>query len=83
MVLNLYSIFDKKAAAYIPPFFMHNDQVALRACANCVADPTHQWHMNPGDYDLYRLGIFDDASGEIVPDMQFIVSLTTFVEVKQ
>nr|DAV55806.1 MAG TPA: DNA binding protein [Microviridae sp.] len=66
MILHIYSIFDNKARAYLPPFFMVNDQVAYRAFADAVADPSHQFSKNPNDYCLYCIGSFDDSTGGIL-----------------
>lgn len=65
MILNLYSVFDIKAGAYIPPFYMQNDGMARRAFADSANDPNHQFCRNAEDYTLFRLGQFDDQSGRI------------------
>lgn len=67
MQLNAYSVFDNKAIAFIPPFFMVNDAVAIRNFADAVNDPTHAFHKNPDDYVLYRIGSFDDSVGVLEP----------------
>lgn len=83
MKLNVYSIMDNKAEAFLPPFFMHNDSVAMRAFADAVNDSTHQFFKNPNDYCLYRIGHFDDNTGVIVPAEGFdnLGLATTFKEI--
>jgi hypothetical protein len=65
MKLNVYSVFDSKAGAYIPPFFMQNDGVARRAFGDAANDVNHKFCAHAEDYTLFRLGTFDDATGVI------------------
>lgn len=64
-MLNLYSVFDQKAKAYLAPFAMTNDDVAMRAFADTVNDGESPMAKHPEDYTLIRLGTFDDDTGEI------------------
>jgi hypothetical protein len=73
--LNVYSVFDEKAGAYLQPFFMQNDNVALRAISNCLADPQHNFALNPSDYTLFLIGEWDDALGAISQTKKGIVNL--------
>lgn len=63
MILQAFSIYDSKAAAYAPPFFMARMELALRAFKDLVADPGSQVHKHPEDYSLYLVGEFDDNTG--------------------
>jgi len=67
MIMRAYSIFDSKAQAFLPPFFMLNDAVALRIFEECANDISHQFSKFPEDYVLYRVGDFHDDSGSFVP----------------
>lgn len=67
MILHAYSVYDLKGAAFAAPFFMHTDAIAIRMFSDTVADPSHPIARHPEDYQLYRLGDFDDATGQIVP----------------
>lgn len=71
MKLFAYSVFDNKANAFIPPFFLHNDSVAVRAFGNSVNDPEHQFFKNSGDYNLFRIGEFEDSTGVFTPLVTF------------
>jgi len=71
MKLCIYSVLDNKAQAFLAPFFMSNDAVALRAFADAANDPTHQFFKNPNDYCLYRIGAFFDDTGVIEADDVF------------
>lgn len=65
MKVNVYSIFDEKAAAYAPPFFMGHNGQAIRAFSDLVEDNKSAISRHPADYTLYKLGEFDDNSGVI------------------
>ena len=70
MKLNVYSIFDSAAKAYTNPFFMHNDGLAIRAFADNVnSEQENNISKHPDQFTLFRIGEFDDASGEIKTDI--------------
>jgi len=60
MKLEMFSVFDYKAAAFLPPFFMANGAVACRSFQEACNDPNSQFYKHPEDYTLYSLGHFDD-----------------------
>lgn len=66
MTLNIYSVYDVKADAYITPFFLPTDAMAIRAFADCVSDPAHRFGAHPEDYTLYKIGVFDISSGSLL-----------------
>lgn len=66
MLMGVYSVWDDKAAAFIPPFFFPHEAQAVRAFADCVNDPSHAFGRNPHDYTLFRIAKWDDASGLFV-----------------
>lgn len=67
MTLNIYSVFDNKAGIYARPFFARDDAEAIRAFAyNGKTD--NFMKSNLADYDLFKLGSFDDLSGDISID---------------
>lgn len=63
MKINVYSVFDVKAAVYANPFYMPNDAVAVRGFVGAVNSPESMLYKHPEDYMLYRLGTFDDSIG--------------------
>lgn len=65
MLHNIFSIYDVKAEAYLPPFFMNTKGQATRAIADCVNDINHQFHAHPEDYTIFHLGAFEDTTGVI------------------
>jgi len=66
MIYNVYSIFDSKAEAYLPPFILPKKAMALRTFSDCVNSDTHQFGANPADYTLFELGTFNDENGQFL-----------------
>jgi len=66
MRYEVFSIFDLKSALYSQPFFVANQAVAVRSFSDLVSDPGSQLHKHPGDYELRGVGVWDDASGELI-----------------
>lgn len=71
MKQRIFTIYDDKAKAYLPPFFLPEMGMATRAFSDCVNDPKHNFGLHPSDYTLFCCGIFDDKSGlfEIEPTL--------------
>ena len=67
MKLNVYSVYDSKAEAFLPPFFLPMEGQALRIFQNTANNKDHDFGRNPMDYTLFKLGEFDDDNGLLVP----------------
>lgn len=63
--LAMFSVFDNRAGAYMQPFFLPNEKMATRAMQDLMRDPTHTFGLNPQDFYLYTVGVFDQATGLI------------------
>lgn len=76
MKLMIYSVYDKKTNVYFPPNFAQNDADVLRQFRLRFQDEKNIVHHYPEDYDIYRIGEFDDWKGKIEPEDQpiFIVN---------
>lgn len=61
----IFSVYDNVAKAFIPPFFLPNEDMAKRAFSDAVNDEKHQFSQHPEDYSLYAVGSFDDTNGMI------------------
>lgn len=73
MKTRIFAVYDVKAAAYLAPFtFMENGQ-AIRAFTDTVNDVSTMMSKHAGDFDLFRLGYFDDSSGEFTNDREFLI----------
>jgi hypothetical protein len=66
MELQVFSVYDQKAKAFLPPFFFHNEGIARRTFMDMVNKKDHQWNAHPEDYTLFKIGRFDDNSGEMI-----------------
>lgn len=64
---KLFSIFDVKASAYLPPFSLPESAMAVRVFSDCVNSKDHQFGLHPGDYTLFELGTWDDSVGVLAP----------------
>lgn len=67
MIINVYSIFDRKALVYHLPYFAQTHAVAVRTLSDVVADPNTTFGRHPNDYVLYCIGRYDDAKGAMLP----------------
>lgn len=67
MKLKAFSIYDSKAFAYLPPYFMAEKGMAAREFTNAARDEKGRIGMNPEDYFLFCIGEFDDQTGVLVP----------------
>lgn len=72
MIHNVYTIFDSAAAAFLPPIFLHRDEMAIRAIRDAAKNPQHEFARNPADYTLFCIGSWDDNTGtiELLPAMR-------------
>lgn len=64
MIYEVFSIYDSKAEAYLPPFILPKVAQARRIFGDCVNSDDHQFGQNPADYTLFRLGTFNDEDGQ-------------------
>ncbi|WNK14451.1 MAG: nonstructural protein [Microvirus sp.] len=67
MKLNAYSVYDRKALQYHPPFFASTDGAAVRMLQDLVSDPASSISRHAGDYVLFRCGQYDDSNGSLAP----------------
>lgn len=65
MKLKMYCLFDSAASAFVQPFFMPNDGLALRAfSANINSKQETDITLHPEQFTLFRVGEFDDQTGK-------------------
>lgn len=67
MLLIMFSVYDSKAEAFLPPFFAPNDAMAQRMFASAANDQEHAFGRHAGDYTLFRVGEWNDADGIVCP----------------
>lgn len=72
MKLIIFSVFDSKGAFFGKPFFGMNEGSAIRDFGDGVNDGSikgNSWYAHPEDYSLFRIGTYEDATGEIIPEL--------------
>lgn len=72
MTLKIYAIKDTKVG-FMQPFYQTNNAVAIRSFTNAVnAEQTNNINQNIDDMELWHLGEFNDDTGEIKSDIQYL-----------
>lgn len=66
MILKIFSVYDSKAKAHLPPFFLPEEGMAIRTFKDCINSKEHQFGAHPEDYTLKQIGTFDDSSGVLL-----------------
>jgi len=75
MKLEVYAVHDTQVEAYMTPFFVQNDNVAIRSFQAVCSDPDSQVSKTPEHYSLFHIGTFDDSNGSIVCDVpRFLIN---------
>ena len=64
MIDQIFSVFDEKAEAYLPPFYLPQVAMAQRTFTDTVNNPESQIAKHPSDYHLFHFGEFDNVTGE-------------------
>lgn len=67
MIIQIFSVYDSKAEAYLTPLYFKTKGEAVRAMETTLRDPHHTFTMHPEDYTLFHLGDFDDNTGLVAP----------------
>lgn len=75
--VGIYTIFDNTFKAHNSPFGSRNDREALKVCRDILKAPDDSFTINADCLSLYRVGIFDQVTGVIVPEL---TKLVDFVE---
>jgi len=63
MELQMFTVYDSKAEAYLSPFFFPSRGQAVRAFGDMSNDQNHSFNKHPEDYTLFCLGTFEDETG--------------------
>lgn len=73
-----FSVYDRAAMAYAPPFFTHTRGLAERMFVELASDPQTTVGKHPADFELYEVGSFESDNGRL--EMVAPVMLTTAVQ---
>jgi len=63
MVTFCFAVLDRKAGFFVSPFFFPSIGQAVRAFQDLVSDSSTSISRHPGDYALFQLSSWDDATG--------------------
>lgn len=63
MIFGIYGLWDRKAHRYLSTFTETNDDTAKRNFDTIRKDNNTLFGKFPEDFELYRLGNFDDNTG--------------------
>ncbi len=66
MKTGIYSVFDVKAGAYMVPFFLATDAMALRGFSDLLLDAEHPFSAHAEDFTLFKVGEFTDVKGVVI-----------------
>lgn len=79
MIHVIYSVYDEKAAAYLPTFNAPTAGAAIRMIMDALGDPEHMLSKHAQDYTLYQLASFDNEAGDFANDKKVLM---TILEIK-
>lgn len=82
MKLQVYSIFDNAFCAYMQPSYYPTKLVAIREFSDQV-NKSEKLKEHAADYSLFKLGEFDDESGQFVNDLEKVANALEFLETHQ
>jgi len=79
MKLKAYTVYDSKAEAYLPPFFVQSRGLAIRSFTDAANSADHNFSRYASDFTLFELGEWDDSNSVFTPHPA-PVSLGTAIE---
>lgn len=63
--MQMFTIQDVRAEAFMRPFFMENEQTAVRAVGTMLVEQKDDLSKFPEDYALWRIGMFCTIHGTV------------------
>lgn len=71
-----YAIRDNLSEMYMTPVLFQNENVALRWFSGVVnsKEQNEVIYNNPADFELWKLGIYDNNTGDLVPMLEKIAT---------
>jgi len=65
MKLKMFALYDSKAEAFGPPFFLDTIGQAVRALMDIVNDNQSMVSRHPADFVLYEVGDYDSQTAVV------------------
>ena len=71
-----YAIKDNLSEMYMTPVLFQNENVALRWFSGVVnsKEQNEVIYNNPADFELWKLGIYDNNTGDLIPMLEKIAT---------
>lgn len=75
MIFTVCAIRDRAVDGFGQPIFVPHVGVAIRSFSDEVNRSDSTLHAHPEDYDLYKLGHYDDATGLLESESPMLLVL--------
>lgn len=70
----LFTVYDSKAANYLPPFVSRNHATALREFRDAVNQEGHAFNTHAEDFTLWHIGTFDSEKATLTQEIPTLVA---------
>ena len=74
MKQKIFTIYDSKADAYLTPFFLHKERMAIRVFSDCINDAEHMFGKHPEDYTLFQIGSWGDEKAKFLTNSPIVLA---------
>jgi len=64
MIKVVVAVRDSAMDSFMQPWYVPTNAVAVRAFQKEVNNPQSPMHDTPSDYELYKIGMFNEETGE-------------------
>lgn len=81
MKLFVVAVYDKAVKSYMQPMFFRSGPEAIRSFRDACSDGKSVFCAHPEDYYLEILGVFDDASGELIEHKEVLITAQACVHI--
>lgn len=82
---KVFSVFDSKAKAWLPPFICPNAAVAIRSFEAAANSAQHEFHRFATDFILFEVGAWSESTGELlnIPEKVSLGIAVEFLKVNE
>ena len=77
MKINVYTIHDSAPNVFNRPFYCQSDAEALRMFDDMAVDAEHPIGQHPEHYTLFRIGTYEQNTGELAPEKVTSIATAT------
>lgn len=60
---KVFTVYDAKTEAYLPPFYSHSVGQAERSFKDACTNTDHEFYKHAEDFTLFQIADFDDEKG--------------------